>query len=140
MGPRESLNAYLSEIRHRPFEWGKHDCLTFTNEAWNRMYGHGWADEWIGQYMKGDKLIGRRELTSELNRLYGSFTLEGAIDTRWRRVEGIPPLGALVTTAKYRRWHTGVAMGISTGRRGVFLSDEGVLYMPLTDIKDAWLP
>jgi len=140
MGPRESLNAYIAEIRHRPFEWGKHDCLTFTNEAWHRMYGHGWADEWIGKYMQGDKIIGRRELTDELNRLYGSFTLEGAIATRWRRVEGVPPLGALVATNKARRWHTGVAMGISTGRRGVFLSDEGVVYMPLTDIKDAWLP
>ncbi len=140
MGPRESLNAYLLEIRDRPFEWGVHDCLTFTNEAWHRMYGHGWADEWTGKYMQGDKIIGRRELTDELNRLYGSFTIEGAIATRWTRVDGAPPLGALVTTSKSRRWHTGVAMGISTGRRGVFLSDQGTIYMPLTDIKDAWLP
>jgi len=104
------------------------------------MYGHGWADEWIGKYMEGDKVIGKRELREELNRLYGSFTLEGAIATRWKAVQGVPPLGALVTTSKSRRWHTGVAMGISTGRRGVFLSDEGVVYMPLRDIKDAWVP
>jgi hypothetical protein len=140
MGPRGRLTAYIAEIKDRRFQWGRHDCLTFTNEAWRRMYGHGWADEWVGKYMQGEKLIGRRELRQELERLYGKFTLEASIDTRWKRAIGIPPLGALVTTNCARRWHTGVAMGISTGRRGVFLSDEGVVYMPLTDIKDAWVP
>src|SRR6056297_1961362 len=113
MGPRESLNAYILEIKDQPFEWGKHDCLTFTNEAWHRMYGHGWADEWIGNYMQGDKVIGKRALRDELERVYGKVTLEASIDTRWARVKGIPPLGALVTTSRARRWHTGVAMGIS---------------------------
>jgi len=140
MGPRESLNAYLSEIRNRPFKWGEHDCLTFTNEAWHRMYGHGWADDWVGRYINGGKLIGRQAFRAELERVDNAITLERAISNRLQPINYLPPAGALVTTSKSRRWHTGVAMGISTGRRGVFLSDEGVIYMPLTDIKDAWVP
>ncbi len=34
MGPRESLNDYLKSVSDKPFVWGQHDCLTFTNGAY----------------------------------------------------------------------------------------------------------
>lgn len=139
MGPRESLNAYLRSVKDKPFTWGLHDCLTFTNDAWQNMYGHGWADEWIGSYMQGNKLITKSELRKELWRLHGADTLEGAIDTRWVRVDGVPPLGALVTTKKARKWITGVAMGVCTGTKAAFLDKVGVIYLPLDDIDQAWV-
>ena len=139
MGPRERLNAYLKDVKGKPFVWGHNDCLTFTNDAWRSMYGHGWADEWIGNYMQGDKVIGRSELRKELWRLHGANTLEDAIDTRWQRVDGVPPLGALVTTKKARKWITGVAMGVCVGTKAAFLDKVGVIYLPLDDIDGAWV-
>lgn len=139
MGPRERLNAYLKAKKGEPFVWGGHDCLTFTNGAWRAMYGHGWADEWVGRYMTDGQVIRRSELVKELHRLHGASTLESAIDTRWKRVDGIPPLGALVTTKKARKWITGVAMGICTGSKCAFLDKVGVIYLPLDDIDGAWV-
>ena len=139
MGPRERLNAYLKDVKGKPFVWGHNDCLTFTNDAWRSMYGHGWADEWIGNYMQGDKVIGRSELRKELWRLHGANTLEDAIDTRWKRVDGVPPLGALVTTKKARKWITGVAMGVCAGSKCAFLDKVGVIYLPMDDIESAWV-
>ena len=139
MGPRESLSAYLRDVSGPPFAWGRHDCLTFTNDAWRSMYGHGWADEWIGNYMQGDNVIGRSELRKKLWRLHGANTLEQAIDTRWQRVGHVPPLGALVTTKKARKWITGVAMGVCTGSKCAFLDKVGVIYLPMDDIESAWV-
>lgn len=139
MGPRESLNAYLKAVKGQSFVWGSHDCLTFTNDAWRSMYGHGWADEWVGNYMKSGKVIKRSDLRKELFRLHGARTLEDAIDTRWRRIDYVPPLGALVTTKKARKWITGVAMGVCTGTKAAFLDKEGVIYLPLDDIDQAWI-
>ena len=139
MGPRERLNAFMKATKDKPFIWGEHDCLTFTNDAWRSMYGHGWADEWIGQYIKSNKVINRSELRKELYRLHGANSFDEAVDTRWKRVDGVPPLGALVTTKKARKWITGVAMGICTGTKCAFLDKDGVLYAPSDDIYKAWI-
>jgi len=139
MDVRDRLNEYLKASKARPFAWGKHDCLTFTNEAWQRMYGYGWADDWIGNYMDGKRVIRRSELRTKLWKMHGVNTLEEAIDTRWRRVDGVPPLGALVTTKKARKWITGVAMGVCSGTKAAFLDKAGVIYLPLDDIDSAWV-
>lgn len=134
MGPFERLTAYIDDCESRSFVWGKHDCLTFTNGAYRAMYGAGWADDWLGRYMVDGRPMRRDELRKE----FGWSTLEAAIDNRMDRVK-FPPRGALVTTKHAQRWVTGVAMGICTGTRGVFLSKEGVIYLPLDLIDNAWI-
>lgn len=135
MGPRESLNDYLRKVRNTPFEWGAHDCLTFTNDAFHAMYGEGWADDWLGRYMVDGRPMRRVELMKEFKR--GSFY--DAVDEKLHRINHVPPLGALVVTRQAQRWVTGVAMGICTGTKGVFLSKHGVLYLPLDAIETAWI-
>lgn len=135
MGQREQLNAYLKRVRNTPFEWGVHDCLTFTNDAFHSMYGEGWADDWLGRYMVDGKTLRRRELMLE----FGYSDVNKAIDDRLKRIDYVPPLGALITTKQAQRWITGVAFGICTGSKGVFLSKEGVLYLPLDAIEQAWI-
>ena len=135
MGPRERLNKYLKRVKGQPFAWGSHDCLTFTNGAYRAMYGSGWADEWLDRYMVGRRPMRRTELKREYK--FGDFTL--AVDSKLQRCGGIPPLGALVTTKHAQRWVTGVAMGICTGTRAVFLSKEDVLYLPLDAIENSWI-
>jgi hypothetical protein len=135
MGPRESLNDYIKEVRDIPFEWGTHDCLTFTNTAFHRMFGEGWADDWIGRYM----IDGRPMRKSELKREFKFSNFTDAVDDKLKRVDHVPPLGALVTTKQAQRWVTGVAMGICTGTKCVFLSKQGVLHLPLDAIEQAWI-
>ena len=135
MGTRESLNAYLKQVRDIPFEWGSHDCLTFTNNAFHAMYGEGWADDWLGRYMVDGRPMRKSQLKREFK--FSSFT--DAVDDKLHRIDYIPPLGSLITTKQAQRWVTGVAMGICTGTKCVFLSKRGVLYLPLDAIEQAWI-
>jgi len=131
---REALNDYLSASMNRAFAWGKHDCLTFTNDAWRAMYGAGWADDWIGRYMKD----GRPMRKDELKREFGFSSFYPAVDERLTPIDHVPPLGALVTTKHSRRWVTGVAMGICTGTRAAFLDKDGIIFLSINDIDRAW--
>jgi len=132
MGPRESLNGYLASVRDKSFKWGEHDCLTFTNGAYKAMYGAGWADDWLGRYAQN---LRRDKLKSEFG--FNSFT--AAVDSKLNRINYVPPLGALVTTKQSQRWIIGVAMGICTGQKAVFLSKKGMLFLPLDYIHQAWI-
>ena len=134
MGPLERLTAYIRAADGASFVWGEHDCLTFTNGAYRAMYGAGWADDWLGRYMIDNRPMRRRELIGE----FGWSNIDAAIDTKLTRVSH-PPRGALVTTKHAQRWVTGVALGICTGTRGVFLGKEGVIYMPTEYIEKAWI-
>jgi len=135
MGPQERLTAYIRAIEGKSFEWGRHDCLTFTNGAYRAMHGVGWADDWLDRYMISGRPMRRRELMSE----FGWPSLEAAIDAKMNRVQ-FPPRGALVATDQAQRWVTGAALGICVGTRGVFLAKTGVIYLTLDAIKSAWIP
>lgn len=135
MGPRESLNAYLKQTRGIKFQWGLHDCLTFTNNAFHTMYGKGWADDWLGRYMVDGRPMKRYELKKE----FGFSNFISAVDARLDRIDHVPPLGALVLTRQAERWIIGGAMGICTGTKCVFLSKQGVLHLPLDAVEQAWI-
>jgi hypothetical protein len=133
-----ALNTYLREIADMPFKWGEHDCFIFTNTAFYRMYGEGWADDWARRYLGGDRMPFKRTI---LQSEYGFETFEDAVDTRLKRVENVPPRGALVTTSEGvpRTWYVGVAMGIAVGSSAAFLSTDGVVYLPIETIDNAWV-
>lgn len=135
MGSIERLITYIEDCEGRSFEWGSHDCLTFTNDAYKAMYGKGWADDWVGRYMVDGRPMRRDELRKE----FGWNTLNDAIDQRLTRSGKYPPRGALVTTKHSQRWVTGVALGICIGDRAVFLGKQGMLYLPLEMIESAWV-
>lgn len=139
MGPQKQLNAYIKAVRSAPFKWGRHDCLTFTNGAWRAMYGHGWADDWLGRYMVatayGERPMRKDQLRSE----FGFFSFVDAVDDKLTRVAHVPPRGALVVTDRVAGWGIGYGMGICTGIKAAFLSRQGVIYMPITDISKAWI-
>lgn len=131
----DRLADYLKSVRETPFQWGEHDCLIFTNNAWKAMYGHGLADDWLGRYMDGTRLLSRKELQEE----YGYKSFVAAVDARLTRVNHVPPRGALVTTRKARRWAIGNALGISVGIKAAFIGSEGVVYHPIETIDKAWV-
>jgi hypothetical protein len=136
MGPQERLNDYLKSVQDEPFAWGHHDCLTFTNTAFRVMHGTGWGDDLLGRYMTDrGRPMGRDQLRVE----FGYWSFEAAVDDRLTRIGYVPPRGALVTTKHSQRWAIGVAMGISVGASAVFLSKQGLLYLPIEMIDKAWL-
>ena len=135
MSSVDNLPEYLKSVKDSPFKWGVFDCLTFTNGAWQEMYGYGWADDWLGRYMTDGQPMRRSQLQEE----FGYQTFTKAVDDRLKRVEGVPPRGALVTTRKAKRWAIGNALGISVGLKAAFVSSEGLIYHPIETIDKAWV-
>lgn len=138
MTPRDAMNGWLHEVSDRPFAWGAHDCFTFTNGAWHAMFGYGWADRWMGRYLINGRPLGPRRFAALLDALEGTTDLLAALDKGLSRVTGFPPYGALLLTASARPGVIRGAFGIAVGRRGVFVADKGVIYLPYDQIVGAW--
>lgn len=132
---RRQLIEYIRSVFDKQFAWGEHDCLIFTNTAWREMHGEGYADDWLGKYMRNGKPVGKKALQNA----YGFDTLEQALDDRLQRVEHLPPWGALVTSSQIERYATGAALGIACGVRACFVGERGVVYTPIDQIKGAWI-
>ncbi len=135
MGPRESLNNYLDDVRNTPFEWGKFDCLIFTNNAFKAMYGVGWADDWLDRYMDNGRVLRRSELRKE----FSYSNMIEAIDKKLKRIDFIPPLGSLIATDLEIRFTVGYALGISVGSKACYLNKEGVTWKPLETVNYSWV-
>jgi hypothetical protein len=133
----KELHAFLREVANRPFEWGIWDCLIFTNEAFRRMHGQGWADDLLNRYMDGEKPMTRVQIRQE----YGYETLEDMLKDRLERSYDVPPRGALVTSSQtfLNAGYLGSGFGISVGSSAAFLSDMGVVYYPIEYIDSAWV-
>jgi hypothetical protein len=136
MGSLKQLNNYICEVRDKPFEWGKHDCFIFSNSAFKAYHGYGYADEWVGKYLKDGKPM----LPSQLKAEFGVNDFEEAIATKLQEISYVPPRGALVATKRAERWHIGYALGVSVGMKAAFLSQKGVIYLPFDDVVKAWVP
>ena len=132
----EALNAYIIEVRDTPFMWHVFDCFMFTNTAYQRMFGVGWADSWNGKYIDSSGLYMRREALRET---FKAQTLEEAIDRKLKRIDYVPPRGALVTTKHARRWVISEALGIGVGSSAVFVGKSGLIQLPIEDISNAWV-
>ena len=132
----EALNAYIDEVKNTAFQWHSFDCFMFTNTAFQRMFGVGWADSWCGKYIDAHGLYMQRD---ELREVFEAQTLEDAIDTKLKRIDYVPPRGALVTTKHARRWVISKALGIGVGSSAVFVGKAGPIQMPIEDIENAWV-
>ncbi|MCP3654342.1 MAG: hypothetical protein GY766_05520 [Herbaspirillum sp.] len=130
-----NLPGYLKSVADTPFEWGVHDCLTFTNGAWRSIWGYGWADDWLGRYMIDGKAMNQTQLQQE----FGFERFSEAVDSKLTRFNGIPPRGSLVATKKVRRWVIGNALGISVGLKAAFVTTRGISYHPIETIDKAWV-
>lgn len=135
MGSQKQLNNYLREVKDKPFCWGEHDCFTFTNGAFRAMYGEGYAEDWMGRYAKSNRPL----LPSQLRKEFGYETFDQAIADRLQEINYVPPKGALVATKKVNRWAIGYGLGISLGLKCAFLSEFGVVYIPVEEIDKAWV-
>lgn len=133
----KALNEFLREVHSRSFKWGVWDCLLFTNEAWRRMHGEGWAEDWVGRY-----LVGKRPMTfPKLLIEFQASSVEDALQSRLTRASNVPPRGALVLGSKniITASGPGIGFGICVGSSAAFLSGGGVVYYPIEYIDSAWV-
>lgn len=135
MGSKVNLNKFIEHVSSHPFEWGRHDCLTFTNSAFEAYWGEPYAQDWIDGYM----VEGRPPTARELRKTFKYSTVEAALDDRLCRCNPTK-FGSLVTTKKNQRWVTGVALGISIGSRCIFLNKQGMIAINAIDTNGAWVP
>lgn len=121
------LAAYLEPLRERAFEWGTHDCCTFSAGAVLAMTGVDPMPEFRGRYRTA---IG----SARALRRHGAGTLEATLDTKFARV---PPhlaqRGDLVMTGGLVAIVWGgfaVAVGRENAREGLVRLDRGVWIDP----------
>lgn len=136
-GWEERLNDYIDGVRNQPFEWGLHDCFTFTNEAVRAMSGEGYGDDWAGKYLtKTDKPRTLRMM----QRAYGFKSLTEALDGRFKRLRGPTyPRGSIVTCEGLsEKTTTGQALGISLGVVAAFVDKNGLQFIPINLCERGW--
>ena len=135
MGQVDLLIGYVKAQRGKPFVLGEHDCFTFTNGAWRAMHGHGYADHFVGRYAG----LGKKAFAKLMWECFNTSDLIKALDAGLHRVETFPPKGALVASKNARPYFTGYALGLAMGVNAVFLGDDDMIYLPISEIEGAWV-
>lgn len=135
MGSSRSLNEYIDSVRFKEFKWGEHDCFIFTNTAFKKFHGFGYADDWEGLYLEEGKPVKLKDLRVR----FGSYDFDEAIGSKLKLIDYIPPKGSLVATKRAERWAAGYALGISLGLKAAFLSKGGLIFTPIEEIDRAWV-
>ena len=131
----DALNSYIEARRNLGFQWHVNDCFMFTNNAFRAMYGVGYADDWIGKYTQNGLYLRR----DALRKVFNAHTLEDALDSKLKRINSVPPRGALVTTKSARKWVINQALGICVGSSAVFLGREHLEILPIERITNSWV-
>jgi len=135
MGQVDLLIDYVKAQRGKPFALGEHDCFTFTNGAWRAMHGHGYADKFVGRYAS----LGKKAFAKLMWECFNTSDLIKALDVGLHRVETFPPKGALVASKNARPYLTGYALGLAMGVNAVFLGEDDMIYLPISEIEGAWV-
>lgn len=131
------LQAWIDQTRYMRFSWGVHDCFIFTNTAWRKMTGFGYADDWYDRYYNKDyRPLTRKEMQLE----FGYSELYEALDQKLERVPVTKKeYGNLVGTSKWsERNTTGVALGICLGNSSVFVGARELQFIPSNEVQFAW--
>ena len=76
------LSEYIDECRDRPFEWGKHDCLTFANNCIKAQMVDGALDDLVGEYDCPTSALYRLRKRSKELGYNASATIIDALDDR----------------------------------------------------------
>lgn len=133
MGSQVTLAAYLADQRGKRFEFGVHDCLTFTNGWWRVRCDAGFADEVIGKYAD----LGQKEAAKLMWSTFNTSDLPKALDMRLQRIQH-PNRGDIVISKLARSYFTGYAMGICAGVTSVFLGDDDMIHLATSTVDGAW--
>lgn len=119
------LNAYVNSVQRRPFRFGKFDCCIFAAGAVKAMTGTDPMREFRGTYKS------EREAMQAL-RDHGSGSLYHTLRSKF----GNPVPGAHGRRGDVA-YHEG-ACGIVLGRFALFIGQEGLAMVPISQLDRAF--
>ncbi len=138
----ERLHAALAERRHRPFEWGTHDCCLFACDVIRDAGGVDYAAPFRGRYRSaaGAARALRRFLGPASPKLRPADLLEAAAEkiTRDNGLEEVPPLMAQRGDFVLVDETEGPALGVCLGSHIVAAGPMGAVLRPLAAARRAW--
>ena len=116
------MNEYIAAVRDNSYEWGTHDCCTFSGGCIEAMTGEDPMEEFRGKYNSEESAI---EVLKEIGNVSLYRTLYRKFGKPLRGCYGqIGDLG----------FYNGNC-GIIIGRFGLFLIDEGLAHIRLSQIQ-----
>jgi hypothetical protein len=134
---QKNLSDWIDEAKHKRFAWGVHDCFIFTNTAWRRMTGKGYADEWYDRYYNNRY---RPLDAASMRKEFGYNTLSEALNEKLQCLpESSVVHGNLVGCVRHAAQNTtNVALGICLGEKSAFCGKYGLEFIGNDEIQYAW--
>jgi hypothetical protein len=121
----DSLNKYLESVRHKPFEWGVHDCVQFTKGAVKAQTNR---DIDLPHYSSIRGAIS----------LCKTICLVSELDKMFDRCNHIPPIGSIVAVGDTYRTSTGPRLGVVVSDKAAFVSPNGLVFSKLRPETDLY--
>lgn len=131
-----NLARFLTEVSDRPFQWGRHDCLTFADRAVTLQRGRGFVTEWLGHYSSGRAALLRYRRFAAGSRRYADL-IEVADDRLYRKMTLHPDFGDVVARPTEGKG-IGLAFGVATPRGVAFVGDFGLEFKALEPFDKVW--
>jgi hypothetical protein len=119
------LHAYLAQVRHRPFEWGVHDCVIFARDA---------VAAYTGQVHALPVYANIREAVVAARTL----NIVEELDRRFVRCRHVPPVGSLVAVADPDAPGIGHRLGVVVSDKAAFVSPSGLTFARLRPDTDLY--
>lgn len=132
MGPR--LSEFFDEWRDEPFSWQNHHCLIFIARACHFQTGRWPVDV---TWLQCDTEMTAKRRLAAYREDFGARSIPDILDDYFKRSTCIPPDGSIVAKCSDAGQGTGMACGIVSGDRGVFVDHDGLQFVkldPLTDL------
>lgn len=133
----QDLMRYIESKLHEPFDWGKHDCLTFISGAIEVQTGENPLKKEILKYKDAKSGISAYNRYRKAGKSYKT-----TLDSVLSRFEGvIPPRGSIVAHGGIEGLGEvfGAALGVMISNRAAYVGESGLVFLPFEKTQKAWL-
>lgn len=121
------LPKILARYQDAEFKWGELDCCLFAADVLKELHGVDYAATWRGRY---SSCFGALRMIAR----HGS--LAGLVSSVFGNMQ--PPLLARRGDLVIAAMPEGDAVGIADGNEAAFMSDKGLVRVPLKLCKGSW--
>lgn len=131
-----TINDYIELHRDRGFKWGSLDCVNFVGKGVNYV-GHTFFEK-EGDWEYNDERQAKKCLL-KLYRKHDVRDLPSLLDKHYDRLPKFPTEGCIVARPVDHDSTTGYLLGFVSGRHGVYVGEESLLFIPLEpDLEMYW--
>lgn len=122
------LDVVVGEALRRPFAWGAQDCASFAFACAAAMLGRDPAARWRGRYTDARGAV---KIISRFGGLPGlASALLGTVPIEPRQARR----GDLLLACRAN----GPSLGVCNGAHGLFVAEQGLAKVPLSECLQAW--